>query len=346
MTSESEAASEDTDMGYANVVVTENHYQFRASSFGNCDTALIAEGIGFTPEPLAVYMEEVFEKGREREPVILRRLRDEHGMDIMSVQKEIVYSVTPEISIIGHIDAIVRYRKKIMLVEIKTANAQHAKQYAKYKLANSPVASYPWQVSIYRHALGESVEGTILVVQEKIDNPETDPIKLYAIADKDIPKTPIEIGVRAMKLVNGIKHNQDNPNLDTGPLMCTETSDPGFCSFKYLHAAKTYERFIDPDVAIYGDLKRQERELAKRIKTLNDDLKARYKDDPRAASGFDSGKYHVVLSTVTKEVLDQRAVMDYYNAANIDIPMVKSSYQTLNVTEIKEKDQANVQITF
>jgi hypothetical protein len=122
----------------------------RASSFGQCIKASVAERLGLTPQEPPAVLAAAFERGDVHEEECAAALRAD-GWDIGFEQQEVECE-----GIVGHIDgAIGREDTHTRVWETKAPSAWAAYERAHKTGKDTPLTlRYKWQSSLYMHALG------------------------------------------------------------------------------------------------------------------------------------------------------------------------------------------------
>lgn len=306
------------DINYPAAQVVNDVLTLRASAFGGCYRALVAEALGYVAEQVSKMIYEIFEEGHEREPVIVDRLSreyniepisneildKEYGVEISEGQPHVSWEVYSGIVISGHLDKIAIYKDKKYLVEVKTASPDSYAYFEKNKLEKPKIDKYPWQVSIYYYALKRLIPdlaGIIYAVQEKTDKgAEKDRIFVFTL---DPPKTEQEITSRALIIRSYYMMLRDDENAPMPP--CT---NDWVCNYKYLHEEKERVRINDVEMHQYGMLNQKKKEIEKEMEELKEIIVERYKDDPRRGDGFEDSEFKFSLAKIDGKKFDKNAV--------------------------------------
>lgn len=139
---------------------------YRASALGYCRKALVALGIGQTPQDFPDWLYERFQQGVDGEPVVLKKLGEnwrmmdetDHQYQWDDGQLYVEIPVGERIVIRGHADGIgVCYKAPVLelgesewvtgdkrLIEVKYATEDYAEVILKI-----PPVMYEWQISVY-----------------------------------------------------------------------------------------------------------------------------------------------------------------------------------------------------
>ena len=119
--------------------------QYRASSLGGCDLALLAARLGYDVVPIRpdAPIMQVFAAGHRIEEEVLAQ------REVSSQQKQVWMQVTRRIFVIGHIDGI----EGDYIDEVKSQNQEEWDRFAAHHWDGGFFPKYKWQVSVYMHAL-------------------------------------------------------------------------------------------------------------------------------------------------------------------------------------------------
>lgn len=126
---------------------------YRASSLGGCLKAMAALQLGYTPVETPEFFAGIFKEGRLHEDSIINDLI-ESGYQVYDRELQVVFPVTKEIAVVGHIDGkLIELAGKHRLLEMKTMSADAYKEFAN-KGWDTPglIQKYKWQVSTYMWA--------------------------------------------------------------------------------------------------------------------------------------------------------------------------------------------------
>lgn len=176
---------------------------YRASSLGMCQRALVATSQKYTAEPHPDWFRNILDQGTAFEQRIREAYEAVHGDDVVDDQREVELDLGEmfgrEIVVRGHIDGV--------------ANGEHALFEAK-KFRDSTWdnfvrqgievnVNYPWQVSVYMHALNLDIchftGGHVVEIEEPDDSTITDADgrhwRLEEILVKVVPNPPFSLKV-------------------------------------------------------------------------------------------------------------------------------------------------------
>jgi hypothetical protein len=222
----------------------------RASSFGSCIRAQVAERLGLVALEPPPVLAAAFERGNTHEEECAAALRDE-GWSIYSEQLEVECE-----GITGHIDGAIYWDRpdKPMVWEAKAPSAWAAYERAHKTGKHTPLTlRYAWQSSLYMHALGlEQMVSCLDDGRVKSFVIEVPPFSLEQIRNR---KALIEAGTNAAMM-------------DCEP----ECFDDWSCPYRYLHqkAEVVENAIVDQFVMRYDDFGQK----IKALKKLQDDAKA------------------------------------------------------------------------
>lgn len=304
----------------------------RASAFGSCYKALVAESLGYIKEPILDLMLTAFAEGREREPIILDRLVKEFRIKIQQPQKTLSKEFIDGVLVSGSIDGLGWRDGKLYLIEVKTASATSFEKYKKYQLTKSSIDTYPWQVSVYFHMLKEiypELHGILYAVQLKGKDPQTDEIYLFEMQP---PNSINDIESRSLIIQGYYKLAKSTGELPP----CDSVNN--FCPFRYLHA-DAREEIVDPDIARFVELYERAAALEADLKETKELIVGRYKDDPRSQIGWKAHGYTFKISTIESSGLDTKKVSEFIKESGKNLEeFTKASTSYLRLTTTKQKN--------
>lgn len=124
---------------------------YRASSFGGCDTALVAARLNYPASPPPGKLQQVFDAGNAAEGWVNEKL--------IRQQEEFRMDIGPGVQIRGHIDGMDPHPAAHRVIEIKSQSALMFDSWSEDSWTTDPLwVKYAWQVSIYSHAFGAAVD--------------------------------------------------------------------------------------------------------------------------------------------------------------------------------------------
>lgn len=134
------------------VMYTGERVEYRASSLGGCDMALLAARLGYDAVPVkeGAKILEVFEAGKRIEDEVLDRI----GLlaPVTGRQLEVVLPITKRIYVLGHIDGL---DTDDSILEVKSQSQEEWDRFEKEGWESGFFPRYKWQLSAYMHALGQ-----------------------------------------------------------------------------------------------------------------------------------------------------------------------------------------------
>jgi hypothetical protein len=291
--------------------------EYRASSLGTCDKALVAEQLGFTPIAPPTITRLRMHEGELHEPDVIGRLMKD-GWMIGSQQKEVRIQVTDRLCVTGHLDALRLHRngEPYGVIEVKSQSADAWETLSNTTLkrafnGDDPLwTKYGWQVSCYMIATGLPAfvvrknrnDGRLTV--DKVHNP---------------PHSEREVRARVLSLDAQVRRGEL-------PDRCPVRQDYS-CPFRYLHEEVPREELDDLAVdALAQSLvdARDERKVAEAkegearrrlMEALGDALKV------ETRSGIQVTRYETVRTT-----WDHTGLLDQYPAAK-EFMSTKKSWQ-------------------
>lgn len=142
---------------------------YRASSFGMCEVALAAYGLGHEGDDAPEWMKERYEEGNRLEDEILERVSKLAGMEMYdhgqrTVELEIGEVNGRKVIVRGHIDGMGAMVKNDVVVEVKALAPSMFHQALRDGVRFHP--AYEWQAAIYMHATDM---GLVWAAMEKVD---------------------------------------------------------------------------------------------------------------------------------------------------------------------------------
>ena len=330
----------------------------RASALGSCYRALVAEGLGYVAEPVAVYMQKVFNSGHERENVILGRLQKEHKIRFLAApeanengQHQFTWQVIDGVYLRGSMDGIGVYKGKTYVVEVKTASEESFRYFEKNHLSKPKIANYPWQVSAYYHATKKVIPelaGILYAVQMKKDlgDVKTDPILVFLLE----PPYSVE-DIEAKLMIIQTYYNMSKADVDNTNAL-PPCSGEGWCQFRYLHDLDQDEdseerEILDPDLAKYVELDEQKKIIDAEMKGIREIIIDRYKDDPRREKGLFSAGYKFSLVKVESKVFDKNTAIDKLREIGEDVETYFSTsapYYRFTPVKVRVKNEIGIEI--
>lgn len=131
---------------------------YRASSLGACERALVASARKHLPSPKPDWFQEVLDEGHTAEPLIRAMYEERFSCEVIGDQREVEFEVGEIdgrlVVVRGHIDGITGDDSEL-LWEAKKFRPSTWEKFERMGIECN--VNYPWQVSIYMHAL--EVEG-------------------------------------------------------------------------------------------------------------------------------------------------------------------------------------------
>jgi hypothetical protein len=125
---------------------------YRASSLGYCPRAFVALANGITSMPAPQWLQTAWAEGVEMESKIIEMLYEiGYVVDNNDSQNEVTLEVRPGLVVKGHIDGIATLGGDQYIVEAKKV-AENSWLTATNQAVENNVL-YPWQLSVYMHAL-------------------------------------------------------------------------------------------------------------------------------------------------------------------------------------------------
>lgn len=143
---------------------------YRASSFGMCEVALAAYGLGHEGDDAPEWMKERYEEGNRLESMILAKVEALAGMEMYdhgqrTVELEIGEVNGRKVIVRGHIDGMGAMAKNDCVVEVKALAPSMFSQALRDGVRFHP--AYEWQAAIYMHATDM---GLVWAAMEKVVN--------------------------------------------------------------------------------------------------------------------------------------------------------------------------------
>jgi CRISPR/Cas system-associated exonuclease Cas4 (RecB family) len=127
-------------------------YTYRMSHVGTCPRALSAERLGLKSEALPAWLESSANEGKKHEEWIIEELQAD-DIAVTGRQMELVYRITDNIGLLGHIDGIVNNHSDTkQLLEIKTMSQYEFDRWMRGGWSEFP--QYATQLTCYMEALG------------------------------------------------------------------------------------------------------------------------------------------------------------------------------------------------
>lgn len=118
---------------------------YRASSFGGCDTALVAARLNYPASSPPEKLQQVFDAGNAAEEWVTR----DH-LPVIRAQEEVRLEIQPGVEIRGHIDGIHPHPAYDAVVEIKSQSDKAFNEWTENSWTTDPLwMKYAWQASIY-----------------------------------------------------------------------------------------------------------------------------------------------------------------------------------------------------
>lgn len=298
-----------------------DHTYYRASGLTTCPRAFIYARQGH-PSAVPPSLEEAFKFGRDHEDEVVEMLI-RRGYNVHDRQRELTLSITPTVSIIGHIDGIVTSFKSAphpyAILEIKCLNHENTE-----KFLNDPLhfPAYIAQVSSYYYAALESPT-----------YPEGIPVEtiLFAIYDKDEKELHTTlfhpVNNSRLALVDLIQEREvawlDYQSADQMPTCQTKT----FCPYWQLHEDEVID---DPELeanCISLTSIQHRMEALARLETI---VKTRIKTHLSESSVTKGrvGQFKFSYSEFTSKRLDTRAAAAYLKSIQHYSEFVKETAST------------------
>jgi hypothetical protein len=194
--------------------VKDNHIFYRASALGSCPRSLLASRRSLDPVTPPHNVLTAFSEGNDAEPRVIELLRSR--FTVSNTQREVTCSITPEVSVLGHIDGLIIHNNELKVLEVKAFSPSTLELWRSKGISNFPL--YAWQISCY--CAGTNRPGAIFAILNK----ETGKLKLYDVTP---PYTLEQIRERVLS----IEHY-----LLSQPGSWPDCEPPGFfCRFPYLH---------------------------------------------------------------------------------------------------------------
>lgn len=155
MSEEGELGGDNRPIRYVEQVDGGEKVVYRASSLGACERALVAAANGYAPSPKPDWFQEVLDEGSAAESLINAMWEDKSGYPTVADQHEVELEIGEIdgrlIVVRGHIDGMAPGTSPKLREYKKFRDSTWQKFLQRGVECN---VNYPWQVSIYMHALG------------------------------------------------------------------------------------------------------------------------------------------------------------------------------------------------
>lgn len=79
---------------------------YRASSLYSCFNALLLTRLGYEGDAPPPWLQQRFDAGHDHEPLILRKLTERYGFNLVGAQDEVVIPIGTTARVVGHVDAL------------------------------------------------------------------------------------------------------------------------------------------------------------------------------------------------------------------------------------------------
>jgi hypothetical protein len=199
---------------------------WRASSFGSCTRALVAEAIGKTPVATPDWQQAIYDKGNVHEPLCVEAMHadgwvfmepDRGDWDAGQIYVELAVG---DSKITGHLDGVASHWEgdqadKVIEIKNPAAWAKFEKAYKTGDWSDPLCHRYAWQLSVYQVATG--LEAVVACVEDgrvKTFGVEVPP---FSLDDIRVKVQHLEIHVAKEQL----------------PATCSQRDS--FCPWPYLH---------------------------------------------------------------------------------------------------------------
>lgn len=124
---------------------------YRASSLGLCDKMFVALANDYQPLAHPEWFQEVLDEGTNAEAAINEMWEDQTELATIGSQDTLYLEVMDNVFVVGHTDGMTT-TDEVVLREYKKFRPSTWEKFLRVGVESQP--SYPWQVSVYMHAIG------------------------------------------------------------------------------------------------------------------------------------------------------------------------------------------------
>lgn len=222
---------------------------YRASGLGSCERIYVALANGRTGAPPPKFLQEIWQEGHDYETAIRGAYQARTECAVSDEQREVVLELGmmhgKNVIVRGHIDALVTENGGVYVTDWKKVRPSGWSNFTKQGI--EWFKTYPWQLSVYYHAL--LIEGVDLagwkLVGGKLEEGVINEIKEHQGLDAPLSLKAIHQFIT--RIENQIAQGYDAPEVP-----CDKSSYP--CPFFALHdpdpEADTFEWPDDEEVGV------------------------------------------------------------------------------------------------
>ena len=291
----------------------------RASALGSCIKAQVALLMGYTPLDPPDKIQAAYDRGNEHEDANAVTLVAS-GWEIISEQREVVLSITPEIQVVGHVDGLTR---EVGTPDFRVWESKAPNAWAKFEKAyktgdwSDPLCHrYAWQISCYM--IGTGLEAIVTCF-------DGDTIKSFVIEVP--PYTLNQIQFRAGTIA-GLANDAELPR------RCTQNDYP--CPVAYLHETEdpVEDETLDALVADYDHQSMMIKEWeAKKKRTTKKIEEYAAGQDITTVSSKVSFYEQSAADRIDRDAMKADGVYERYATPGTTSPRMKITKRGTSVTE-------------